>query len=87
MSTDDDFSGPVNIGNPNEFTILELAQKIIELTKSKSKLIFMPLPQDDPTRRQPDIALAKRMLDGWEPKIQLEDGLSKTINYFKHLKL
>lgn len=83
MNTPDDFYGPVNIGNPNEFTILELAQKVIELTKSKSKLIFLPLPQDDPTQRQPDISLAKKMLNGWEPKIQLEEGLIKTIAYFK----
>jgi UDP-glucuronate decarboxylase len=87
MATPDDFSGPVNVGNPNEFTILELAQKVIELTKSKSKLVFMPLPQDDPTQRQPDISLAKEMLDGWEPKIQLEEGLNHTIEYFKNVKL
>ena len=83
MNTPDGFHGPVNIGNPNEFTILELAQKIIKLTNSKSKLIFMPLPQDDPTQRQPDISLAKEKLNGWEPKIQLEEGLLKTIEYFK----
>ena len=83
MNTEDDFYGPVNIGNPNEFTILELAKKIIELTKSDSKIIYMPLPQDDPIQRQPDITLAKEKLGGWEPKIQLEEGLLKTIKYFK----
>ena len=83
MNSPDSFFGPVNIGNPNEFTILELAQKVIELTKSSSKLIFLPLPQDDPTQRQPDISLAKKMLKNWEPKIQLEQGLIKTIDYFK----
>lgn len=86
MNTSEDFYGPVNIGNPYEFTILELAQKVIELTKSTSKLVFMPLPQDDPTQRQPDISLAKEKLNGWEPKIQLEEGLLKTIEYFR-LKL
>lgn len=85
MNTDDDFYGPVNIGNPNEFTILELAKKVIELTQSKSKLSFLPLPADDPTQRQPDISLAKEKLDGWEPTIQLEEGLIKTIEYFKKL--
>jgi UDP-glucuronate decarboxylase len=83
MNTPEDFYGPVNIGNPNEFTILELAQKVIELTGSKSELEFLPLPQDDPTQRQPDITLAKKMLGGWEPKVQLEEGLLKTIEYFK----
>jgi UDP-glucuronate decarboxylase len=83
MNTPDEFYGPVNIGNPNEFTILELANKVIELIKSKSKLIYLPLPQDDPTQRQPEITLAKKMLNGWEPKIQLEEGLLKTINYFR----
>jgi UDP-glucuronate decarboxylase len=85
MDTPNDFSGPVNVGNPNEFTIIELAQKVIELTKSKSKLIFMPLPQDDPQQRKPDISLAKKMLNGWEPTIQLEDGLKKTIDYFSKI--
>lgn len=82
MATDDDFIGPVNLGNPNEFTMLELAQKVIELTESKSKLIFEPLPQDDPKQRQPNIDLAKSKLD-WEPKVQLEEGLLKTIAYFR----
>lgn len=83
MNTADDFIGPVNIGNPNEFTIKELAQKVIEITRSKSKIIYQPLPSDDPSQRQPDIQLAKSKLDGWEPKIQLEEGLRKTIDYFK----
>ncbi len=77
----DDFTGPVNIGNPSEFTILELAEKIIKLTKSSSKIIHKPLPSDDPTQRCPDISLAKEKL-GWSPKIELEEGLSKTIAYF-----
>lgn len=80
--TDDDFTGPVNLGNPGEFTILELAEKIIELTGSKSKIKNMPLPSDDPTQRRPDIELAKKMLN-WEPTVQLENGLRKTINYFE----
>lgn len=77
----DDFIEPVNIGNPGEFTILELAQKVIELTGSKSKVVNKPLPSDDPMQRQPNIDLAKEKL-GWEPKIQLEEGLKKTIAYF-----
>lgn len=84
MATGDDFIGPVNIGNPDEFTILELAQKVIDLTGSKSKLIFEPLPQDDPMQRQPNISLAKSKLD-WEPKIKLEQGLVKSIEYFDNL--
>jgi UDP-glucuronate decarboxylase len=84
MKTPDDFTGPVNLGNPNEFTILELAEKVIALTKSKSKLEFKPLPHDDPTQRCPDITLAKKNLD-WQPKVQLEEGLKKTIAYFDHL--
>jgi len=83
MNTEKGFFGPVNIGNPNEFTIKELAEYIIKLTNSKSKLIYLPLPQDDPSQRQPDISLAKEKLDNWEPKIELEEGLIKTINYFK----
>jgi len=82
--TPEDFFGPVNIGNPNEFTILELAQTIIELTNSKSKLIFLPLPEDDPMQRQPDITLAKEKLN-WEPKVSLKNGLNKTIQYFDTL--
>lgn len=82
MGSRKDFLGPVNIGNPNEFTILELANKVIELTGSKSKIIRMPLPADDPTQRQPDISLAKKELN-WSPTIQLEEGLIRTIDYFK----
>jgi UDP-glucuronate decarboxylase len=82
MNTDDKFMGPVNLGNPGEFTIRELAEKTLEMTGSNSELINMPLPQDDPTQRQPDISLAKEKL-GWEPVIKLEQGLASTIDYFK----
>lgn len=82
MATEDSFIGPVNMGNPIEFTMLELANTVIELTNSKSKLIYLPLPSDDPCQRQPDITLAKEKL-GWEPKIQLREGLVKTIDYFE----
>ena len=82
MASPDSFTGPVNIGNPNEFTILELAEKVIQLTGSKSKIINQPLPSDDPMMRQPDISLAKKNLD-WLPKVELEEGLIKTIEYFK----
>jgi len=82
MNTDDSIIGPVNIGNPGEYKIIELAEKIIQLTNSKSKIIFKPLPQDDPMQRCPNIAYAKKILN-WEPKIQLEEGLMKTIEYFK----
>lgn len=82
MNTDAGFTGPVNLGNPNEFTILELAENILRMTNSKSKLIFKPLPQDDPKQRQPNIALAKEKF-GWEPRVQLEDGLKETIGYFR----
>jgi UDP-glucuronate decarboxylase len=81
MATRDDFTGPVNLGNPNEFTILQLAEMVIHLTKSSSKIVSMPLPPDDPTQRQPNIDLAKKELD-WVPKISLEEGLMKTIAYF-----
>jgi len=84
MASKPEFTGPVNIGNPVEFTMLELAQKIIKQTGSKSKIEFMPLPQDDPLQRQPVIQLAKDELN-WEPKIKLEDGLKKTIEYFKRV--
>ncbi|MCF6171751.1 MAG: SDR family oxidoreductase [Bacteroidales bacterium] len=84
MGTDDTFTGPVNIGNPDEFTILELAERIIRLTGSKSKLVFEPLPADDPLQRQPDISLAREKLN-WEPKVKLEEGLVKTIAYFEKL--
>nr|WP_321356524.1 UDP-glucuronic acid decarboxylase family protein [uncultured Draconibacterium sp.] len=85
MKTNDDFIGPVNIGNPGEFTMLELANEIIDITGSKSKIIHLPLPQDDPTQRQPDISLAKEKLGGWEPTIPLREGLTKTIAYFDQL--
>ncbi len=85
MNTRDEFTGPVNIGNPREFTIRELAEKVRQLTGSKSRLIFLPLPEDDPSQRQPDISLAKKELGGWEPKIDLDEGLEKTITYFKNL--
>jgi UDP-glucuronate decarboxylase len=85
MATGDDFTGPVNIGNPGEFTMLELAQNIIELTNSKSKISYLPLPADDPTQRQPDISLAREKLGGWEPKVPLREGLIKTIEYFDTL--
>jgi len=85
MDSPADFTGPVNIGNPGEFTMLELAEKVISLTGSRSKLVFKPLPSDDPKQRQPDISLAKQAL-GWEPSVLLEDGLKKTIAYFaKHI--
>ncbi|MHA7108589.1 UDP-glucuronic acid decarboxylase family protein [Sunxiuqinia elliptica] len=85
MATPDDFIGPVNIGNPIEFTMLELAEEIIKLTGSRSKIIYLPLPEDDPVQRQPDIQLAKEKLNGWQPKVQLTEGLTKTIAYFDEL--
>ncbi|MEO5736303.1 MAG: UDP-glucuronic acid decarboxylase family protein [Variovorax sp.] len=85
MGTGDDFPGPVNIGNPGEFSMLELANKVITLTGSKSQLVRMPLPADDPKQRRPDISLAREKLGGWEPKTQLDEGLQKTIAYFDHL--
>jgi len=81
MDSPESFTGPVNIGNPNEFTIMQLAEAVIQLTNSKSKIVRMPLPSDDPMQRQPNIELAKKMLN-WEPKIQLKEGLIKTIDYF-----
>lgn len=84
MDSGNEFTGPVNLGNPREFTILELAEKIISFTNSKSKIIYEPLPEDDPIQRQPNIDLAKKELK-WEPKIQLDEGLKKTINYFERL--
>lgn len=80
----ENFNGPVNLGNPGEFTIRELAELVIEMTNSKSELVFMPLPADDPTRRKPDISLAKEKL-GWEPKVKLSDGLKPTIEYFDQM--
>jgi len=85
MNSEDSFIGPVNLGNPNEFTIGELANKVVELTGSSSKITYFELPSDDPMQRKPDINLAKEKLGGWEPKIQLEDGLKKTIAYFDEL--
>ena len=82
----DAFVGPVNIGNPGEFTIKQLAEKVIELTGSSSKLTYLPLPKDDPLQRKPDISLAKKEL-GWEPKIDLDEGLKRTIAYFKSVDL
>lgn len=84
MATEDEFIGPVNIGNPGEFTILQLAEKIIELTGSHSKIVYIPLPSDDPMQRKPDISLAQEKL-GWQPKIGLDEGLRKTIAYFDDL--
>jgi UDP-glucuronate decarboxylase len=84
MDSGDDFTGPVNIGNPTEFTIKELAEKIIEITQSASKLIYKSLPENDPVRRQPDITLANKIL-GWKPSIELEEGLTHTINYFSDI--
>ena len=81
MNSPDDFTGPVNLGNPDEFSVLELAKKIIEITGSKSKIVFRALPQDDPCRRQPDISLANEKLD-WQPTVKLDEGLEKTIEYF-----
>ncbi|MDX1760963.1 MAG: UDP-glucuronic acid decarboxylase family protein [Christiangramia sp.] len=85
MNSRDGFIGPVNLGNPGEFTMLELAEKIIALTGSSSKLIHLDLPKDDPTQRKPVIDLAKKELNGWEPKVNLEEGLVKTISYFEDL--
>lgn len=81
----DDFLGPVNLGNPGEFTMLELADLVLEMTGSESKIAYKPLPSDDPTRRKADISLAKRELSGWEPKVALREGLEKSIAYFKEL--
>lgn len=85
MMTSENFIGPVNLGNPREFTMIELAEMVLKITNSKSKLIFTPLPADDPKQRKPDISLAKERLNGWEPQIRLEEGLIETINYFKSL--
>ncbi|MGC9375631.1 MAG: UDP-glucuronic acid decarboxylase family protein [Bacteroidales bacterium] len=88
MNTDDNITMPINIGNPEEYSIIDLANKIIDLTESKSKISYLPPPEDDPVQRQPDISLAKKLLNHWEPKTQLKDGLIKTIEYFKNeLKL
>lgn len=84
MNTGDDMTGPVNLGNPDEFSILELARKVIEMTGSRSSIVFLPLPADDPQQRRPDISLAKKALQ-WEPTIRLEAGLSRTIEYFRSI--
>ena len=84
MQTPDDFIGPMNMGNPGEFTIRELAEKVVELTGSSSKIVYEPLPGDDPRQRRPNIDLARKMV-GWEPKVRLEEGLKKTIAYFEEL--
>ncbi len=85
MATADDVTGPVNTGNPGEFTMIELAQKVIDLTGSRSQIVHRPLPSDDPKQRKPDITRAGQLLDGWRPVITLEEGLKKTIPYFEHL--
>ncbi len=87
MNGPDSFIGPVNLGNPIEFTMKQLAEIVIELCQSKSRLVYKPMPADDPSQRQPDITLAKANLGGWEPKIQLREGLAKTIAYFRALNL
>ena len=84
MNTPAGLVGPVNLGNPNEFTVRQLAERVLELTGSKSKIVFRQLPQDDPAQRQPDIGLAQKEL-GWMPRVQLEEGLTKTITYFDQL--
>jgi UDP-glucuronate decarboxylase len=86
MNGPDEFIGPVNLGNPGEFTIKQLAEQVMEMTGSTKPLVFKPLPADDPTQRQPDIALAKQKL-GWEPKIALREGLARTIAFFKSIDM
>ena len=85
MMATENFTGPVNLGNPGEYTMIELAEIILKMTNSKSKIVFKPLPSDDPKQRKPDISLAKEKLNGWEPTIRLEEGLVETIKYFKSL--
>jgi UDP-glucuronate decarboxylase len=85
MNTGNDIIGPVNLGNPNEFSMLELAREVLDITGSSSKIIHKPLPQDDPTQRKPDISLAQEILDGWEPRVQLRNGLRLTVEYFDKL--
>jgi UDP-glucuronate decarboxylase len=84
MQSPDEVIGPINLGNPGEFTIRELAEMVLQLTGSRSQLVFHPLPQDDPVQRRPDISLATKTL-GWEPKVALEDGLRRTVAYFRTL--
>lgn len=83
MNTSSEVIGPINIGNPTEFSMLELAEKVLKITGSKSKIIFKPLPEDDPLQRRPDISLAKKTLNGWEPKVGIDEGLKKVVNYFE----
>jgi len=83
MATPEDVTGPVNVGNPGEFSMLELAEKVIEITASKSKLVFRPLPSDDPRQRRPDTALAREVLGGWAPTVTLNEGLERTVAYFR----
>ena len=85
MASPQEVTGPVNLGNPVEFTMIELAEQVLKLTKSKSKLKHMPLPADDPKQRRPDITKARTTL-GWEPKVPLADGLRQTVDYFRNLK-
>jgi UDP-glucuronate decarboxylase len=84
MKSREGFTGPVNIGNPGEFTMVELAEKVLALTGSRSKIVYLPLPQDDPKQRKPDISLAKSELN-WSPKVDLDSGLKETIRYFKDM--
>ena len=84
MATADTVTGPINLGNPNEFSMLELAEEVLRITGSRSTISFNALPSDDPTRRQPDIGLAKQLLD-WEPTVSLRDGLTRTVDYFRRL--
>jgi UDP-glucuronate decarboxylase len=84
MATEDDFTGPINLGNPTEFSILEVAEEVLRLTHSASQIVFRPLPGDDPLQRQPDIRLAQQLLD-WTPRVNLRDGLARTVEYFRHL--
>lgn len=85
MATDDSVTGPINIGNPGEFTMLQLAREILDITGSKSKIVYLPLPADDPVQRQPDISIARKKLNGWEPLVPLREGLLKTVDYFDEL--
>jgi UDP-glucuronate decarboxylase len=84
MGTPDDFTGPVNLGNPGEYSMLQLAENVLQITKSKSKIVFRPLPADDPVQRCPDITLARDKLS-WEPKITLQEGLERTVEYFRQV--
>ena len=84
MDSPDDFTGPVNLGTPEEFTILNVAKKVIDLTGSKSKIVYRPLPKDDPTQRSPDILIAREKLN-WQPTVPLAEGLKKTIDYFSQI--